>query len=155
MRTPAIMSGYWNMPAATREVLTDGWYHTGDAGYLDDDGYLYLRARVKDMIVSGAENVYPAEVESALHGHPLISDVAVIGVPDETWGESVKAIVVPVAGATLDMAELLAFCRTQLAGYKLPKSFDVVDAIPRNASGKILKYVLREPYWQGRDRAIN
>lgn len=149
------MLGYWNNPQATAAALTaDGWLRTGDAGYVDADGYLYLHDRIKDMIVSGGENVYPAEVENVLMTHPAVADVAVIGVPDERWGEAVKAVVVPAAGAAPTEAELIAFARTQLAGFKLPKTVDLVDALPRNPSGKILKRALREPYWAGRDRHI-
>ncbi|HET9609044.1 MAG TPA: long-chain-fatty-acid--CoA ligase [Acidimicrobiales bacterium] len=153
------MAGYWNNPAATAEAVTpDGWFRTGDAGYLDAEGYVYLHDRVKDMIVSGGENVYPAEVENVLMRHPAVDDVAVIGVPDERWGEAVKAIVVlspdsPVAAEDIE-ADLIAFARASLAGYKLPKSVDVTDVLPRNPSGKLLKRQLREPYWQGADRRV-
>ena len=153
------MAGYWNNPAATAEAVTpDGWFRTGDAGYLDADGFVYLHDRVKDMIVSGGENVYPAEVENVLARHPAVADVAVIGVPDDTWGEAVKAIVVlsPEAGLAADDVEreLIAFARESLAGYKLPKSVDVTDALPRNPSGKLLKRELREPYWVGVERRV-
>ncbi|BBX18814.1 long-chain fatty acid--CoA ligase [Mycolicibacterium duvalii] len=154
-RSAQNMLGYWNNPDATAATLTpDGWLRTGDAGYLDADGYLYLHDRVKDMIVSGGENVYPAEVENVLMTHPEVADVAVIGVPDRRWGEAVKAVVVPTAGATLDGAELIAFARARLGGFKLPKSVDLVDALPRTPSGKILKRALREPYWADADRHI-
>jgi len=132
----------------------DGWLRTGDAGYLDQ-GYLYLKDRVKDMIISGGENVYPAQVENALMPHPELLDVAVIGVPDDKWGETVKAIVVPQPGASPDPAEVIAFCRGRLAHYKCPTSVEFIDELPRNPSGKILKTVLREPYWAGVDRQIN
>jgi long-chain acyl-CoA synthetase len=146
--------GYWNNPAATAEAITpDGWFKTGDAGFLED-GYLFLHDRVKDMIVSGGENVYPAEVENALMKHPGVGDVAVIGVPDDTWGEAVKAIVVAAAGAEPSEAELIAFAREHLAGFKLPKSVDFIDVLPRNPSGKLLKRELRAPYWAGHDRQI-
>jgi len=135
--------------------LRDGWLHTGDAGYLDEDGYLYIHDRVKDMIVTGGENVYPAEVEHALYGHPTIADVAVIGVPDERWGEAVKALVVLKPGATLDRESILRFARARVAGYKLPKSIDVVTELPRNASGKLLRRVLREPFWRGHARRVH
>lgn len=155
IRTGSVMRGYFKRDAATAEALRDGWYHSGDAGYLDEDGYLYIEDRIKDMIVSGGENIYPAEIENALHGHPAVRDVAVIGVPDDRWGEVVKAVVVGQPGADLSEAELLAFARERIAGYKLPKSVDFVDELPRNASGKLLKHVLREPYWRGRARAVN
>ncbi|HEX5946309.1 MAG TPA: long-chain-fatty-acid--CoA ligase [Acidimicrobiales bacterium] len=153
------MAGYWNNPAATAEAVTpDGWFRTGDAGYLDADGFVYLHDRVKDMIVSGGENVYPAEVENVLARHPAVADVAVIGVPDDTWGEAVKAIVVlsPESGLAAEdiERELIAFARASLAGYKLPKSVDVTDALPRNPSGKLLKRELREPYWVGVERRV-
>ena len=149
------MTGYWNLPEATSKTLVDGFVHTGDAGYLDGDGYVYVHDRVKDMIVSGAENVYPAEVESAIFGHPAIADVAVIGVPDARWGEAVKAVVVlkPDGVATED--EIIAFARERIAGFKCPKSIDFIAELPRNPSGKILKRELREPYWKGYERQVN
>lgn len=154
-RSAQNMLGYWNNPDATAATLTaDGWLRTGDAGYLDADGYLYLYDRVKDMIVSGGENVYPIEVENVLMAHPGVADAAVIGVPDPKWGEAVKAVVVPVPGARLDRTDLIAFARTRLAGFKLPKSIDIVDALPRTPSGKILKRALREPYWADAQRRI-
>jgi long-chain acyl-CoA synthetase len=150
------MKGYWNNPAATADAVTaDGWFRTGDAGYSDADGYLYLHDRVKDMIVSGGENVYPAEVENALMKHPAVADVAVIGVPDDRWGEAVKAIVVFADGAEASESELIGFAREHLAGFKLPKSVDVTTALPRNPSGKLLKRELREPYWSGVERRIS
>jgi long-chain acyl-CoA synthetase len=149
------MAGYWNNPEATAQAVTaDGWFKTGDAGFLDADGFVFLHDRVKDMIVSGGENVYPAEVENVLMKHPAVGDVAVIGVPDEKWGEAVKAIVVKAADTDPTEAELIAYCRESLAGYKLPKSVDFADALPRNPSGKLLKRELREPYWAGRDRQV-
>jgi len=150
------MKGYWNMPEATAATITaDGWLRTGDAGYLDADGYVFIHDRVKDMIVSGGENVYPAEVESAVFGHPDIAEVAVIGVPSEMWGEEVKAIVVPKAGHTPDADAIIRFARTRIAAFKAPKSVDFVEALPRNPSGKILHRQLREPYWAGKSRRVN
>ena len=147
--------GYRNKPEATTEALTeDGWLRTGDAAYADADGYLFLFDRFKDMIVSGGENVYPAEVENVLYDHPKIAEVAVIGVPDDKWGETVKAIVVPTPGATVELHELTELCRDRLARFKCPTSVDIVDALPRNASGKVLKTELRAPYWAGHDRRI-
>jgi long-chain acyl-CoA synthetase len=154
-RTPQVMLGYWNLPEATARVIRDGWLHTGDAGYRDKDGYLYIYDRIKDMIISGGENIYPAEVESALFGHPAVADVAVIGVPDEEWGEAVKAIVVRKLGASLGADELIGFARERIAAYKVPRSVDFLAALPRNPSGKILKRELRKPYWASRARQIN
>jgi acyl-CoA synthetase (AMP-forming)/AMP-acid ligase II len=150
-----VMKGYWNLPEATASAIREGWFHTGDAGYLDEDGYLYIHDRVKDMIVSGGENVYPAEVESVLYAHPDVADVAVIGVPDERWGEAVKAVVVLREGSHVSDRELIDACRSQIAGYKTPRSIDFVDELPRNPTGKILKRVLRERYWAGRERRVN
>jgi long-chain acyl-CoA synthetase len=154
-RSAQNMLGYWNNPDATAATVTeDGWLKTGDAGYVDRDGYVYLHDRKKDMIVSGGENVYPIEVENVLMTHAGVDDVAIIGVPDEKWGEAVKAIVVPAAGTAPSEAELIAYARERLAGFKLPKSVDFAEVLPRNPSGKLLKRVLREPYWQGVDRRI-
>ncbi len=155
-RSVANMPGYWKLPEATAATIdTDGWLRTGDAGYLDEDGYLYIHDRVKDMIITGAENVYPAEVESAIYGHPDVAEVAVIGIPDEKWGEAVKAVVALKPGATPDPASIIAFARTRIAHFKAPKSVDFIDALPRNASGTILRKDLREPYWAGRARRVN
>jgi acyl-CoA synthetase (AMP-forming)/AMP-acid ligase II len=150
------MKGYWNRPEETARVLTaDGWLRTGDAGFMDEEGYVFLTDRVKDMIVSGGENIYPAEVENALSGHPGIADVAVIGVPHDRWGETVKAIVVKQAGADPRPEEIIAYARQRLAHYKCPTSVDFVEALPRNPSGKLLKRQLREPYWKGQERRIH
>jgi len=155
-RSDRNMSRYWNNPDATAETIdADGWLRTGDAGYLDEDGYLYIHDRVKDMIISGGENIYPAEVENALYSHPDIADVAVIGVPDEKWGEAVKACVVVKEGKAVTQDDVIAHARTQIAGYKCPKSIDFIDALPRNPSGKILRRELRAPYWEGKDKAVN
>jgi long-chain acyl-CoA synthetase len=154
-RSPQLLKGYWRLSEATASSMRDGWFHTGDAGYFDEDGYLYIHDRLKDMIISGGENVYPAEVESALFGHPAVADIGVIGVPDERWGEAIKAVVVRKPGVVVTEAELIAYARERIAHYKAPKSVDFVDALPRNPSGKILKRVLRAPYWEGRDRQVN
>jgi acyl-CoA synthetase (AMP-forming)/AMP-acid ligase II len=155
-RSTSNMAGYWKNAEATKETIdADGWLRTGDAGYLDADGYLYIHDRVKDMIISGAENIYPAEVESAMFGHPAIADVAIIGVPDDKWGEAVKAVVVLKPGAEASEADLIAFTRSRIAAFKVPKSVDFVDVLPRNASGKVLKRALRDPYWAGKDRNVN
>ncbi len=150
------MVGYWNLPDATKGTVADGgWIRTGDAGFLDEDGYLFIHDRVKDMIISGGENVYPAEVESAIFGHPDVLEVAVIGIPDDKWGESVKAICVPRPGASIDSDSVIAWARDKIAAFKVPKSVDVIAALPRNATGKILRKDLRAPYWEGRERQVN
>jgi len=156
VRSPANMAGYWKLADATAKTIdTDGWLRTGDAGYLDEDGYLFIHDRVKDMIISGGENIYPAEVESAVYGHPHVAEVAVIGVPDERWGEAVKAVVAAKPGVIPDADDIIAFARTRIAGFKAPKSVDFVAVLPRNASGKILRRELRAPYWEGRERQVN
>jgi acyl-CoA synthetase (AMP-forming)/AMP-acid ligase II len=155
VRSRQIMGGYWRLPDATRRAIQGDWFFTGDAGYLDEEGYLYIYDRVKDMIVSGGENIYPAEVESALFGHPAVADVAVIGVPDERWGEAVKAVVVKKPGMEVGAGELITWARERIAGYKLPKSVDFVEALPRNPTGKILKRELRKPYWGDQQRQVS
>jgi len=156
IRSRSNMVGYWKMPEETRQAMdAEGWLRTGDAGYLDEDGYLFICDRIKDMICSGGENVYPAEVESVIMGHSDVAEASVIGVPDPKWGEAVKAVVVARNGHEINADELLAFCRTKLAGFKVPKSVDVIAALPRNAAGKVLKKELRAPYWQGRERQVN
>jgi long-chain acyl-CoA synthetase len=155
IRSGANMLGYWRRPEETAASFTaDGFLRTGDAGHVDDDGYVWILDRVKDMIITGGENVYAAEVETVLADHPDVAEVAVIGVPDAKWGEAVKAVIVPTAGATVEAGALLAWARTRLAAFKVPKSIDLIEALPRNASGKVLRRVLRAPYWEGRDRAI-
>jgi acyl-CoA synthetase (AMP-forming)/AMP-acid ligase II len=154
VRGACMMRGYWKQPLATSETIRDGWMRTGDAGYADDEGYLYIQDRVKDMIVSGGENIYPREVEEALCAMPEIAEVAVIGVPDERWGESVKAFVALRPNAAVTENQVIEFCRTQLAGYKRPRSVDFVEALPRNASGKVLKRELRDRYWKGQARRV-
>ncbi|MEZ5946132.1 MAG: fatty acid--CoA ligase [Hyphomonas sp.] len=149
-----VMKGYWNRPEATEDAIRNGFFHTGDAGYFDEDGFLFIHDRVKDMIVSGGENVYPAEVENAIFGHPGVADVAVIGVPDEKWGEAVKAIIVAKPDQNPTPESVIAWAKERIAGYKCPKSVDFIDALPRNPSGKILRKDLREPYWKGHTRRI-
>jgi acyl-CoA synthetase (AMP-forming)/AMP-acid ligase II len=151
IRTEQRMAGYLGKPEATAETIVDGWMRTGDVGRLDDGGFLFLEDRVKDMIITGGENVYSPEVERVVAEFPGVAEVAVIGVPDERWGEQVKAV---VAGDGLDAGKLMEFCRERLAHYKCPRSVDVVPALPRNATGKILKRSLREPYWRDRDRNV-
>ncbi|AUW58925.1 acyl-CoA synthetase [Sphingobium sp. SCG-1] len=146
-RSSANMIGYFGRPEATAETLDEGgWLRTGDAGYMDEDGYLYLADRIKDMIITGGENVYPAEVENSLYSHPDVADVAVIGIPDPKWGEAVKAIVVPVEGRQPDPAALIAWSRERIAAYKAPKTIAFRDTLPRNPSGKILRRILRDEY---------
>ena len=148
--------GYWGMPDKTAEAFdADGWLHTGDAGYLDDDGFLFLTDRIKDMIVTGAENVYPIEVEDVLSRHDAVADVAVIGVPHDKWGEAVHAVVVRAPGAEITEDELVEWTRDKIAGFKRPKSVSFADELPRNPTGKLLKRVLREPFWDESDRSIN
>jgi len=154
IRSPCLMSGYWKQPEATREAIRDGWLYTGDAGFLDEDGYLYIRDRVKDMIVSGAENIYPVEVENAIASHPEVRMVAVVAVPDTRWGETVKAVVVREPGARVTEREIIEHALLHVARYKRPRSVDFVDELPVTASGKILRRAVREPYWKGRDRRV-
>lgn len=155
-RSSSNMLGYWKLPEATASTMdAEGWVATGDVGYKDEDGYVYMYDRAKDMIITGGENVYPAEVENGIYGHPDVLEVAVIGVPDQKWGEAVKAICVPKPGTSIDPDSVIGWARERLAGFKVPKSVDVIDALPRNPSGKILRRTLREPYWEGRERQIN
>ena len=155
-RSSANMLGYWKLPEATASTMdAAGWIATGDVGYLDEDGYVFMFDRAKDMIITGGENVYPAEVESAIYGHPDVLEVAVIGVPDEKWGEAVKAFCVPKPDHVIDANSIIEWSRSRIAGFKVPKSVDVIEALPRNPSGKILRRQLRAPYWEGRERQIN
>jgi len=156
IRSPSNTTGYWNLPEATASTIdADGWLHTGDAAYMDDDGYIFIQDRIKDMIISGGENVYPAEVESAIYGHPAVAEVAVIGVPSERWGEEVKACVVPKPGMEVDPNDVIFWARERIAPYKVPKSVDVIPELPRNPTGKVLRRELRAPYWEGRERQVN
>lgn len=155
-RSTLNMNGYWNLPEATdKTISSDGWLRTGDAGYLDEDGYLYIHDRVKDMIISGGENIYPAEIENALYSHEDIEDVAVIGIPDKKWGEAVKAIVVKKPNTKLTGEDVITYAKTQIANFKCPKTVDFIEALPRNASGKILRKELRKDFWDGREKGIN
>ena len=154
-RAGNFMTEYWNNPEQTEAAFRDGWYHTGDAGYVDAEGYLYLVDRVKDMIVTGGENVYSAEVENALSTHPDVDQVAVIGIPSEKWGEAVHAIVVPTEGSSPSEDELIAHARERIAGYKVPKSVELrTEPLPLSGAMKVLKRDLRQPYWEGHDRAV-
>jgi acyl-CoA synthetase (AMP-forming)/AMP-acid ligase II len=157
VRGPNLMRGYWKKPEQSAEVMRDGWYRSGDLGYQDDEGFVFLVDRAKDMIVSGGENVYGTEVEEVLYKHPAVLEAAVFGVPDEKWGEAVHAVVVArPSAADLTAAELIAFCREQLAGYKVPKAIDFSsEELPKSGPGKILKRELRAPFWAGQDSAIH
>ncbi len=153
---PMIMLGYWNKPKETGSVLQDGWYYTGDAAYMDDEGFVFIVDRLKDMIISGGENVYSAEVENAISLLPGVADVAVIGIPDAKWGEMIHAIIVPRAGANLTAEAVIDHCRTQIAGYKCPRSVELRDTpLPLSGAGKILKRELREPFWKGYEKRVN
>jgi fatty-acyl-CoA synthase len=155
VRGPNVMKGYWRNPEATAEALRGGWLHSGDAASMDEDGYVYLHDRLKDMVVSGGVNIYPREVENALAEHPALADVAVIGVPDARWGEALLAVCVLRPGAARpDDDTLVAFCRERLGAFKIPRRYAFADALPRNATGKVLKRVLRAPYWEGAERGI-
>jgi acyl-CoA synthetase (AMP-forming)/AMP-acid ligase II len=153
-RGPQLMRGYWNLADESAIALRGGWMHTGDAGIVDEDGYVYVQDRVKDMIVSGGENVYPRIVEEALFAHPAIADAAVFGIPDEKWGEAVKAAVVLRDGQSVTEEEIIEFCRGTLGGYQIPRSIDFIAELPRNPTGKVLKRELREPYWVGQKRRV-
>ena len=153
-RSNTVMAGYWEQPDATADALEGGWFHTGDGGTLED-GYLTISDRKKDVIITGGENVSSIEVEDCLFSHPAVAEVAVIGVPSERWGETVKALVVLAEGASADEAELIAHCKSRLAGYKAPTSVELREAIPRTATGKVQKFKLRQQYWQGQERQVN
>ena len=154
-RSNVVLEGYWEQPEATAEALDGGWFHTGDGGILDDEGYLTISDRRKDVIITGGENVSSIEVEDCLFSHPAVAEVAVIGVPSEKWGETIKALVVLAAGASVTEEELIKHCKAKLAGYKAPTSVEIRPEIPRTATGKVQKFKLREQYWQGRDRQVN
>jgi acyl-CoA synthetase (AMP-forming)/AMP-acid ligase II len=154
-RTPQVMEGYHNKPDATREAVTeDGWFRTGDIGRVDDGGFVFVEDRLKDMIISGGENIYSVEVERALTDHPAVMDPAVFGIPDPKWGESVKAVVELSSGQDVSPEDLIAWCKERLAGYKCPRSVEIMAELPRNPTGKLLKKDLRKPYWDKADRAI-
>jgi acyl-CoA synthetase (AMP-forming)/AMP-acid ligase II len=153
-RSNVVLEGYWDQPEASAQALEGGWFHTGDGGTYED-GYLTISDRKKDVIISGGENVSSIEVEDALHSHPAVAEVAVIGVPDEKWGETVKALVVLAPGTSADERELIDHCRARLAHFKCPTSVELRDALPRTATGKLQKFKLRAPYWEGRDRQVN
>jgi acyl-CoA synthetase (AMP-forming)/AMP-acid ligase II len=153
-RSNVVLDGYWQQPDATAEALADDWFHTGDGGSMAD-GYLTISDRKKDVIITGGENVSSIEVEDTLHSHPAVAQVAVIGVPHDKWGETVKALVVLAAGNTADERELIEHCRQRLTHYKCPTSIELRDELPQTATGKLQKFKLRSPYWEGRDRQVN
>ena len=153
-RSDLVMKGYWRNPDATREAIKNGWLHTGDMGYMDENGYLFIMDRSKDMIISGGENIYPREIEEVIVKHPAVREVAVIGIPDSKWGEAVKAVVSLVEGKSVTEDEIIAFCKDNIAGYKKPKSVDFVGELPKNNYGKILKRELRDKYWRGKERQV-
>ena len=154
VRGDVVMKGYWNKPEETAETLRGGWLHTGDLGMMDENGYLYIMDRKKDMIISGGMNIYPREIEEVILRHPAVYEVAVIGVPDPLWGESVKAIVVLREGAKVTEEEIINFCKEHMASFKKPKSVEFVESLPKSAYGKILKKELRDKYWQGKERKV-
>jgi long-chain acyl-CoA synthetase len=154
VRGPGVMRGYWNKPELTAVTLRGGWMHTGDAAYMDDDGFIFVVDRLKDMIITGGENVYSAEVENAISRHAAVGACAVIGIPSDTWGETVHAALVLKAGHAATAEELIAHCKQLIAGYKCPRSIEFVDELPLSATGKILKTKLREPFWRGRGRSV-
>jgi fatty-acyl-CoA synthase len=154
-RSNVVLQGYWQQPEATADALEAGWFHTGDGGWLDDDGYLTVSDRKKDIIITGGENVASIEVEDCIYSLDGVAECAVIGVPHDKWGETIKAIVVMTSGAALDDAGVIAHCKQRMAGFKAPTTVDFVEAIPRTATGKVQKFKLREPYWSGRDRQVN
>ena len=154
-RGPNVMLGYWNRPQETAAVLKNGWIHTGDIGSIDEHRYLYILDRVKDMIITGGENVHCPEVENILYKHPGVLDAAVIGVPDDIWGEAVKAIVVRTPGSEVNAEALISHCKESIAGFKCPRTVDFVDALPKSGVGKVLKHELRKPYWKDQTRAVH
>jgi acyl-CoA synthetase (AMP-forming)/AMP-acid ligase II len=154
-RSNHVTKGYWEQPDATAEAIRDGWFHTGDGGFLDADGYIAIADRKKDVIISGGENVSSIEVEDTLFTHPAVAEVAVIGVPHEKWGETVKALVVLAPGSDAKEQDLIDHCRDKIAHYKCPTSIEFRDVLARTATGKLQKYKLRKPYWQGREKGVN
>jgi long-chain acyl-CoA synthetase len=149
------MNEYWNMPKETAQTIRDGWLHTGDLGMMDEDGYIFIVDRKKDMIISGGENIYSREVEDVLYSHPAVLYAAVIGVPDDKWGESVKAVLVLRNGMSATEEEIIEYCKANLAGYKKPKSIEFRDSLPMTGSGKIQKNLIKEEYWKGYEKKVN
>jgi acyl-CoA synthetase (AMP-forming)/AMP-acid ligase II len=154
-RSNVVMEGYWNQPDATADAIRDGWFHTGDGGFIDDDHYVNISDRIKDVIISGGENVSSIEVEDAIFSHPDVTEVAVIGIPDQRWGELVMALVVKVPGAELTEDDVIAYTKTKLAGYKCPKRVEFRDVLARTTTGKLQKFKLREPFWGDLQRKVN
>ena len=154
-RSNVILEGYWDQPEESERALKDGWFHTGDGGVIGDDGYLTIQDRKKDVIITGGENVSSIEVEDAIFSHPDVAEVAVIGVPDEKWGETIKALVVKAEGSDLTEQELIDFVKSKVARFKAPSSVEFRDELARTATGKLQKFKLRKPYWEGRERQIN
>jgi long-chain acyl-CoA synthetase len=152
---PHVMLGYWNQPTQTAEAVRNGWMHTGDAGYVDADGFVFIVDRVKDMVISGGENIYSAEVENALGLHPTVQTTAVIGIPDAKWGEAVHAFVILKPGHSPSAQDLIAHCKGLIAGYKCPRSIEFVAELPLSGPGKVLKTELRKRYWGGRDKQVS
>jgi acyl-CoA synthetase (AMP-forming)/AMP-acid ligase II len=150
-----VFAGYWRAPELTAEVLKNGRYHTGDLARADDEGYIYIVDRKKDMVISGGFNVYPSEVEAVLYQHPAVDEACVFSVPDDKWGEAVAAHIVRKPGAALDAAALDAFCAARLAGFKRPRRIEFVEALQKNANGKIARKAIQTPYWAGHDRRVN
>jgi len=150
-----VMKGYWEQPEQTGEAIREGWFHTGDGGTIDGEHYLTIADRKKDVIISGGENVSSVEVEDAIFSHPDVTEVAVIGIPDEKWGETVMALVVVAPGATLTEDDVIGHCRDRLTHFKCPTRVEFRDALARTATGKLQKFKLRAPYWEGRDRLVN
>ncbi|RPJ11453.1 MAG: long-chain-fatty-acid--CoA ligase, partial [Deltaproteobacteria bacterium] len=155
VKGPAVIKGFWRNPEETAKTIEDGWFKTGDLGRMDEDRYLYIVDRKKDMIISGGENIYAKEIDDVLHRHPAVLEAAAIGVPDKDWGEAVKAVIVPRTGMTATEEEIIQFCKERLASYKKPKSVEFVEELPKTASGKILKRDLREKYWKGYERRVH
>lgn len=154
VRGPDIMKGYWQAPELTKEVLKDGWYFTGDLAKMDDEGYIYIVDRKKEMIISGGFNVYPTEIESILFNHPAVFEACVIGIPDEKWGEAIKAVVVLKEGAQASEEDLISHCAEYLAGFKKPQTIEFVDNLPKNPNGKIVRRVIRDQFWKGSERKV-
>ena len=154
-RSNVVLEGYWEQPEETEAALRDGWFHTGDGGVIGDDGYLTIQDRKKDVIITGGENVSSIEVEDVIFSHPDVAEVAVIGVPSDKWGETIKALVVKTEGSELTEQELIDYCKSKVARFKAPSSVEFREELARTATGKLQKFKLRKEYWEGRDRQVN